>query len=527
VLRGSPDTQQRRSLLPASGTARALIALTVVAAVLRLIEIGHQSLWFDEAYTVMLVKLPFGRMLGTIPKTESTPYLYYLLAWVWTHIFGRGAADLRALSAVFGTAVVPVAYLTTVKLLENRRAALCVASLAAFNPLLIWYSQEARAYELLVLTAACTLLAFAYAREQPTTRRLALWAAACGVALVSHYDTALVVVPEAVWLLAQHRRTLGPWLATAFVAACGGGLLPLLIEQSNAGNAAWIKKAPLNDRLGQILSQFIVGTGSHAYLELMWLGFLLGAVALVLLVAGGGGRDQITSTERRIALGVGALALGGFALVMAVDAAGSDTVLTRNLLALWLPLAIVLAAGLGSRRAGRLGIGVTALLCAIGVTATISVATFGTLQKPDWAAVAKTLGRWPRAGQPADATRLLIFPRNIWLESLTQVYMPHTSRLRRHEPRNVAEIDIVVNSSPAGAEQHWLCWWGAGCNLYPSRLAARYAIPGFHAAGRSQVAQFAILRLVSDKPRTVTQDQILSAMHAADLTLYGTLFQRT
>ena len=53
----------------------------------------------------MLVKLPLGRMLSTIPKTESTPYLYYLLAWVWTHIFGRGAADLRALSALLGTAV--------------------------------------------------------------------------------------------------------------------------------------------------------------------------------------------------------------------------------------------------------------------------------------------------------------------------------------------------------------------------------------------------------------------------------------
>jgi uncharacterized membrane protein len=500
--------------------------VTVAAAALRLYGIGHQSLWFDEAYTVMLVKLPLGRMLSTIPKTESTPYLYYLLAWIWTHIFGRGAADLRALSALLGTAAVPVAYLATAKLLENRRAALSVAALAAFNPLLIWYSQEARAYELLALTGAVSLLAFAYARERPTAWRLAAWAVASGVALVSHYDAALVVIPEAVWLLAEHRRAIGSWLATALVAACGGGLLPLLIQQSGRGNSSWIRKAPLNDRLGQILPQFIVGTGSRGYLELMWLGFVLGAVALLLLVVGGGGREPISSSDRRRALRVGAIALGGFALVMLVDAAGTDTVLTRNLLALWLPLAIVLAAGLGATRAGRIGVGITALLCAIGLTATISVATVDTLQRPDWAAVAQTLGPWPRAGQPSDATRLLIFPRNVWLESLTEVYMRHTSKLGRQKPHNVTEIDIVANSSPPGAQRHWLCWWGAGCNLYPSRLVSHYPIPGFHAAGRTTVRQFTILRLISDRPRRVYQGPIKALMRAAGSRLYGKLFQR-
>ena len=510
----------RRSPAASSITA-ALVAMTLVAAALRFYELGHQSLWFDEAYTVMLVKLPLGHMLSTIPKTESTPYLYYLLAWVWTHVFGRGAADLRALSALFGTAVVPIAYLATDRLLGNRRAALAVAALAAFNPLLIWYSQEARAYQLLVLTAACSLLAFAYARERPTGRRLAAWALASGVALASHYDSALVVLPEAVWLLAQHRRRLGPWLAVAFVAACGGALLPLLIRQSNAGNATWINKAPLNDRLGQILPQFLLGTGSHAHVALMWVGFALGALALLLLAR------FASSSDRRSAFGVAALVVGGFALVMVVDAAGSDAVLTRNLLGLWLPAAIVVGAGLGARRAGRLGVAITALLCAIGLTATISVATDYTLQRPDWAAVAKVLGPWPRGAEPRDATRLLVFQRNVWLESLTQIYMTRTSKLEHVKPHHVTEIDIIANSAPPGSTEHWLCWWGAGCNLEPSRLAPSYAIPGFHAVSRTRVKQFTILRLVSERPRRVYQWEIVDAMRRAGTPLYGKLIQRT
>jgi mannosyltransferase len=507
----------------------AIVVLTVLAACLRLYRIGHQSLWFDEAYTVMLVKLPLGHMLSTIPKTESTPYLYYLLAWVWTHIFGHGAADLRSLSALIGTAVVPVAYLATLRLIENRRVAVSVAALAAFNPLLIWYSQEARAYELLVLTSACTLLAFAYARERPSRGRLTAWALTCGVALVSHYDAALVVVPEAIWLLAVHRRSVGSRLAVAFVAACGGGLLPLLIAQSNAGNAAWIKKAPLNDRLGQILPQFLLGTGTRGYTELKWLGFVLAAVALVLLGCGGGGRDQISSTDRRRAAGVAAIMLGGFAIVMAVDAAGSDTILTRNLLALWLPLAMLVAAGLAAVRAWRVGAAITVLLCAIGLTATISVATTGTLERPDWAAVAKALGPWPAAGQPAGATRVLLFQRDPWLKSLSQVYLPHASQVGKDPPptHDTTEIDVIVNSSPTGAQNHWLCWWGAGCNLYPSKLAQRYRIPGFRPVAHIRIGQFTILRLAANHPRPVYKGQVFRAMVKAHSELFGRLNQRS
>ena len=497
------------------------MALTVVAAALRLYGIGHQSLWFDEAYTAMLVKLPLGRMLSTIPKTESTPYLYYLLAWAWTHIFGRGAADLRSLSALLGTAVVPIAYLATQRLIANRRAALAVAALAAFNPLLIWYSQEARAYELLVLTSACSLLAFAYAREHPTRRRLGAWALASAIALVSHYDAALVVVPEAVWLLATYRRSLEAWLAAAFVAACGGALLPLLIAQSGAGNADWIKKAPLNDRLGQILPQFLLGTGTRGYVELKWLGFVLAAGALGLLAG------FASSTDRRRAAGVAAIMLAGFAIVMAVDAAGSDTILTRNLLALWLPLAMLVAAGLSTSRAGRAGVASTAVLCAIGLTATVSVATTGTLQRPDWAAVAKALGPWPRAGDPAATTRLIIVQENRWLESLTQVYMTHTRELGKGKPHDVDEIDIIANTSPKGADQHWLCWWGAGCNLYPSPPHGRYRIPGFRPISRTRVAQFTILRFAANHPRRVYQGQIKRALLKADSPLWENLIQRS
>lgn len=501
-------------------TLAAVAGLTALAAVIRLYGIGHQGLWFDEAYTVMLVKLPLGRMLSTIPRTESTPYAYYVLAWTWTRVFGHGAAAIRSLSALFGVALVPVAYLAARRLLDSRRAGLAVAALTASNPLLVWYSQEARAYELLALTAGLSLLAFAHARERASPRALAAWALASGLALASHYEAALLVIPEALWLAVAHRRRPATWAALAFVAACGGALLPLLVKQTSEHNAAWIRKAPLGARLGQIAPQFLLGTGSYAYaaLALCGLAVVLAALAVMYLRGERG--------LRRRALVPAALALAGFGLVMALDAAGADTVITRNLLALWLPVAVALGACLAVPQGLRVGLVLTALLCAIGLTASVSVAADPTLQRPDWPAVVRALGPWPSARRPAGSTRLLVFQRNVWLESLTAVYMQHTSRLRRGKPRRVSEIEIIANSAPPGSSEHWLCWWGAGCNLEPSSLARGYDIPGFRAVSRTHVRQFTILTLVSARPRRVYQGQILRALRRAGSPLYGVLIQR-
>ena len=50
-------------------------------------------------------------MLREVKASESNPPLYYVLAWGWAKAFGTGEVGLRSLSALFGAATVPVAYL--------------------------------------------------------------------------------------------------------------------------------------------------------------------------------------------------------------------------------------------------------------------------------------------------------------------------------------------------------------------------------------------------------------------------------
>ena len=80
----------RAHSLVASPIAVLVLALTLLGAVLRFWGIGRQGFWFDEANTALLVHFSPGKMLGLIPQSESTPPLYYCIAWVWARVFGYG-----------------------------------------------------------------------------------------------------------------------------------------------------------------------------------------------------------------------------------------------------------------------------------------------------------------------------------------------------------------------------------------------------------------------------------------------------
>ncbi|HEU0317212.1 MAG TPA: glycosyltransferase family 39 protein, partial [Solirubrobacteraceae bacterium] len=139
-----------------TGGRAPLLGLTLAAAALRFATLGQQSFWFDEASTGRLMRMGLGSMIRALPDGESTPPLYYVLAWVWTRAFGTGEVGLRSLSALAGTLTVLAVYAAAARLFD-RRAGLAAAALATFSPLLIWYSQEARAYALLVLLSAASV----------------------------------------------------------------------------------------------------------------------------------------------------------------------------------------------------------------------------------------------------------------------------------------------------------------------------------------------------------------------------------
>src|SRR5215211_1191285 len=250
----------------------ALALLILLGGLVRFATLGAQDFWLDELVTVQVIGQGPIDLLKSVAAGESNPGLYYLLAGGWEHVFGEGEFALRSLSALFGTATIPAVYAATAAL-SNRRAGLVAAALTATSPLLVWYSQEARNYSLLVLLSALAFLFFARALEDRDHRWLWAWALTSGLALSTHYFAVALVAPQVVWLW---MRRPGPRADTAFATAAIGvvgiALLPLLATQRGRGD--WISFFALGDRLGQVPQHFVVG------LEVPWAAIAPAAAAV-------------------------------------------------------------------------------------------------------------------------------------------------------------------------------------------------------------------------------------------------------
>jgi 4-amino-4-deoxy-L-arabinose transferase-like glycosyltransferase len=380
-----------------------LAALTALGLAVRCASLGLQSYHHDEAITAMRV-IPgsFGEMLHSVRVSESNPPLYYSLAWGWAKAFGTGEVGLRSLSALFGAATVPVGYLIG-RQLASRRTGLILAALIALNPMLIWYSQEARSYSLLVFFGAVSLFFFVRALDTRRGRDLACWAAASALALCSHYFAVFAVGIEALWLLVALRsqwRVVLPALAA--VGAVGLALLPLISAQVNPAHIGWIENSPLSTRLWETAVSFFAGETGHVIAQgprdhYAVVPLILGILALAVVALRGARRE-------RWAAGLGlALGLGVASLAALTAVAGKDYVVERNLLPALVPLLAAAAAGFAAAATRRLGLVLAVALCAYWLAFDIHVARTPNLQRPDFRTVTEALGS-PREGRRAIVT---------------------------------------------------------------------------------------------------------------------------
>jgi 4-amino-4-deoxy-L-arabinose transferase-like glycosyltransferase len=408
---------------------QALAALTVLAAILRFSTLSVQSYWFDEAVTVGLVKSGFGHMLSSIGGSESTPPLYYILAWAWSHVFGTSEAGLRSLSALAGTAFVPVAYAVAATL-ASRRVAFTIAALATVNPLLIWYSQEARSYSLLVLLSALSLLLFARMLQRPDGRTLVAWTVVSALALATHYFAGFLLLPQAVWLILRWPDRRKPLLAAGALVLVAGALVPLLVEQRSRELASFITAQSLLGRLLRVPKQFLIGYDAPHDTALAVAAACLAALGLWLAYARG------VERERRAARICIVVAAAGVGIPLLLALLGADYLDTRNVLGAWLPALLLPALGFGARNTGRSGLLAAAGLGAIMLFVSVVVWVNPHYQRDDNRGLAHALG-------PATVPRAIVSTPAFAPKALG-VYMRQPLLVPTQQGLSVREVDLVA-----------------------------------------------------------------------------------
>ena len=84
-----------------------LILLT--ALLVRLWQFTAIALWHDEAFSALLIRMPFAEMMQRIALDVHPPFYYWLLR-AWAYLFGEALWSLRGFSVFFGVATVLMIY---------------------------------------------------------------------------------------------------------------------------------------------------------------------------------------------------------------------------------------------------------------------------------------------------------------------------------------------------------------------------------------------------------------------------------
>jgi hypothetical protein len=188
----------------------------------------------------------------------------------------------------------------------------------------------------------------------------------------------------------------------------------------------------------------------------------LAALAVLFL----GGRRERRGALLGLAVGAGVLALAGIAAL-----AGKDYVVERNLLPALVPLAAVVALGLGAARARWVGAALAVALCAYWVAFDVYVTRTPNLQRPDWRGAAAAIG-------PARGPRAIVSGR-LGAEPVAWYLGDRALRWFGGGER-VSEVDVVGKP---------------GAVARPANLPA-----AFHPAGVERMGRLSVAHYVSSRP---------------------------
>lgn len=125
--------------------AHKLLILFLSAFLIRLIGL-NQSLWLDEAISVNVVReLSLWDMLWYFTPFDFHPPFFYFFLMAWIKVFGISEIAIRMPSVIFSL-LAGLSIYNIGKKLKNEQVGFWAGAFFLFNPLIVYYSQEARMY---------------------------------------------------------------------------------------------------------------------------------------------------------------------------------------------------------------------------------------------------------------------------------------------------------------------------------------------------------------------------------------------
>jgi 4-amino-4-deoxy-L-arabinose transferase-like glycosyltransferase len=395
------DTSTKR--LPFGSVA--LFGAVALGLALRVYGIVTESIWLDEATSLMLARMDVASLVQWTAIDIHPPF-YYLLLHYWI-MLGESDFMVRALSALVGALNIVVIYHLG-RTWFDERTGLIAALLLAVAPFHIWYSQETRMYALLTsLVSSSILLAIKFWQG----RRWITWVSYVLVtiaALYTHYYALFgLLLANLFFLYLVIRRRVDRRLFWAWAGAQAALLLlflpwiPILLPLFGGGGG-WITLGvgkPSITTLAHTAILYMIGTAREIYPPLLRrLSYLL-FVALFSLglwprhdrAGAVAAHDETQAAEHQ----VGNI---GFCLAYLILPLGSSWLFsqifkpmysTRYVLPFIIPFLILVARGVRNLRWPSLRwAAMLALVILMGMGIVLQVTA---VEKPDWRGLAADL----------------------------------------------------------------------------------------------------------------------------------------
>lgn len=122
------------------------ILLVSLGTFCRLLFLGKNDLWYDEAATFLRLQ----------SNSYQNLHIYYRVLNVSVRLFGPSEFGLRFPSVLFSAGALAAAYFLFKRMFDRNRALIALA-LMAFSPFHLWYAQEARNYTVGLLPGILTV----------------------------------------------------------------------------------------------------------------------------------------------------------------------------------------------------------------------------------------------------------------------------------------------------------------------------------------------------------------------------------
>ncbi len=166
-----------------------------------------RGLWLDEVTSVFQARMGYGAMLNDLRTTDVHPPLYFSVLWVairWLHSSGELA--VRIPSIIPGALVVPMLYALG-KEAYDKRTGVVAAVVGSVAPLMVWYSQEARMYALLMLFGVIAMWAQVRVLRRGGVVPWVIYAlASAAMVWTQYFGLWQLVAQQLVFLIAMWRR---------------------------------------------------------------------------------------------------------------------------------------------------------------------------------------------------------------------------------------------------------------------------------------------------------------------------------